>query len=205
MKESSEEQKARMKREQWHHTETPDVHHIQNEDVAHEESDVNVRGILWFVVGLAILTAVSFGLMRGLFILFEKQAEWSEPAAAPLARKGKDLLPPEPRLQLAPGHEIHPLEELKELRKKDKEELSTYGEAEPGSGAVRLPIKVAEQKFLASNPPVRQQPQPASGGGAQPGTTAPATSSAPSQQTNDLFMEMPSYYSSGRMTEKRRQ
>ncbi len=190
----SQEQKARMKREQWHETETPDVHHIQNEDVTHEESDVNVRGILWFVAGLAILTAVSFGLMRGLFLLFEKQAEWSEPAAAPLARKGKDLLPPEPRLQLAPGHEIHPLEELKELRRKDKEELTTYGEGDPGSGTVRLPIKVAEQKFLASNPPVRPQPQ-------QNTTDA----SAPSQQSNDLFMEMPSYYSSGRATEKRRQ
>ncbi|HVG39822.1 MAG TPA: hypothetical protein VM870_11065 [Pyrinomonadaceae bacterium] len=213
MKESSEDKSRRMRREQWHETETPDTTHIHNEDVAHEESDVNVRGILWFVVGLAILTAVSFVLMRGLFVLYEMQAEASEPQVAPLARQGDDLLPPEPRLQLAPGHEIHPLEELKELRKKDREELTTYGQVDPATGEVRLPIKVAEEKFLQSNPSARQQqeqPQPVGG---QRGAAAPVGGEGeqitPTTTTlgkpNDLFLEIPSYYSSGRKTEKRRQ
>jgi hypothetical protein len=39
-----------------HKTETPDVSHIRNVEVTHETSDVNVNGVLTFVVGLTILT-----------------------------------------------------------------------------------------------------------------------------------------------------
>ncbi|MEJ7709240.1 MAG: hypothetical protein WKF84_05105 [Pyrinomonadaceae bacterium] len=53
-----------------------------------------------------------------------------------------------------------------------------------------MPISEAQKKFLESNPPVREQPQQADG----------------MVNTSDaLFMDMPSYYSSGRRAEKRRQ
>lgn len=186
--------KTPVRRDERHITETPDVSYIENPDVAHEHSDVNVRGIMWFVLGLGVLTLVSFLIVRGMFKLFEAQAKQDEPPPAPMAMKGDERLPPEPRLQLAPGHETHPLEEWRQVQAHNKEELNSYGVVDAGMGTMRMPIAVAEQKFLESNPPVRPQNDAAQ-------QTQQPSSSGPSK----LFFDMPSYYSSGRMTETRRQ
>ena len=38
-----------------HKTETPDVSHIRNVEVTHETSDINVMGVLMFVVELSLV------------------------------------------------------------------------------------------------------------------------------------------------------
>ena len=52
---------------------TPDVSHIQNVDVTHEASDVNVGGILKFVVGLTIFGIIVNVLMWGMFRFFNAE------------------------------------------------------------------------------------------------------------------------------------
>src|SRR5713226_8218860 len=84
-----------------HVTETPDVSYIKNVDVTHEVSDVYISGIAKFVVALSILMIASFLLMWGMFRAFEARVQ--EPKRSPMALSGKDRLPPEPRLQGAPG------------------------------------------------------------------------------------------------------
>ena len=84
-----------------HVTETPDVSYIKNVDVTHETSDVYIAGIAKFVVALFILMVASCLFMWGLFQTFESQIK--EPKRSPMALSGKDRLPPEPRLQGAPG------------------------------------------------------------------------------------------------------
>src|SRR6185295_12251474 len=81
-----------------HVTETPDTSYIKNVDVTHEASDVYIGGIAKFVVALAILMVVSFILMLGLFVSLEKTARDS-----PRSPMAEERLPPEPRLQGAPG------------------------------------------------------------------------------------------------------
>ena len=67
-----------------HQTETPDVSHIRNVEVTHETSDININGVLVFVVGLTLMVVgVYFGLAF-LFNQFQKQAK-SEPKPGPLA------------------------------------------------------------------------------------------------------------------------
>jgi hypothetical protein len=84
-----------------HVTETPDTSYIKNVDVTHEVSDVYVGGISKFVVALAVLMVVSFLLVWALFRSLES---WSiEPPPSPMALSEKERLPPEPRLQGAPG------------------------------------------------------------------------------------------------------
>src|SRR5919204_5033604 len=83
--------------------ETPDVSYITNPDVAHEESDVAVRPLLWFVGGLTAFTIVVCVVVLLMFMYFQKREESQELEASPLARQGAERLPPEPRLQLAPG------------------------------------------------------------------------------------------------------
>src|SRR4030095_2461769 len=84
-----------------HVTETPDTSHIKNVDVTHEVSDVYIGGIAKFVVALTVLMIVSFVLMWALFRSFESRATDRE--RSKMALSDKDRLPPEPRLQGAPG------------------------------------------------------------------------------------------------------
>ena len=83
--------------------ETPDVTHIKNIDVTHEASDVSVGGILKFVVGLTIFGIIVFILMWGMFRFFNAQEQTKEPKQGPMAMTKEERLPPEPRLQAAPG------------------------------------------------------------------------------------------------------
>ena len=84
-----------------HVTETPDVSHIKNLDVTHETSDVNVLGIVKFVVALTLLGIIVQLLMWGMFRFFNAQEK--EPQPGPMAMNKAERLPPEPRLQAAPG------------------------------------------------------------------------------------------------------
>ena len=86
---------------------------MDNDDVAHEHSDVDIRTILAFGAGMVGVVAVSFVLMWRLFRVLERQAAASDPQLSPLAadvplptsRSANELLPPEPRLQTnEPGH-----------------------------------------------------------------------------------------------------
>ena len=86
-----------------HAKETPDVSHIKNIDVTHETSDVNVGGILKFVVGLTMFGIIVNVLMWGMFRFFNMQEQTKEPKQGPMAMTKEERLPPEPRLQAAPG------------------------------------------------------------------------------------------------------
>src|SRR6185436_15538795 len=89
-----------------HKTETPDVSHIRNVEVTHESSDVNVRAVLTFIVVLTVSTIVVSLGVRVLFKFFNQQEAKSERKPGPMALKKDERLPPEPRLQSAPGFQI---------------------------------------------------------------------------------------------------
>src|SRR5438874_11913158 len=84
-----------------HVTETPDISYLRNVDTTHEVSDVQVGGIVKFVVGLFVMTVAVFFLTWGMFRMFEARSP--EPPRSPMALSGEERLPPEPRLQAAPG------------------------------------------------------------------------------------------------------
>ena len=86
-----------------HVTETPDVSHIRNVDVTHEMSDVHTQGIFTFIAGLTVMTIVVYLLMWGMFRVLSTREEKRDEPPSPMAMTGKERLPPEPRLQAAPG------------------------------------------------------------------------------------------------------
>lgn len=179
--------------------ETPDVSHIQNPDVSHEASDVDVRSIIRFVAGLFVLTVVSFVLMKLLYNVLEDRAAKADPPPRPMALTEKERLPPEPRLQAAPGFGVvmgegkepinlqlrEPQAEYNELSKIWKKVLD--GEADPRTGKVSMPIEEAMKRVVED--------------GSLRGR-APADNQ---QQMGIHGIDVPSYQSSGRMTEKRDQ
>src|SRR5215210_8235966 len=139
--------------------ETPDVSYITNPDVAHEESDVAVRPLLWFVGGLTLFTIIVCLAMLLMFKYFQGREESQELAASPLARRGEERLPPEPRLQLAQGWEVRtddgrrhdlsfgtdnagyipqPGSEYRIVADEWKREAEGYGWADQQAGTVRV-------------------------------------------------------------------
>src|SRR5438874_6334989 len=104
-----------------HVTETPDTSYIKNVDVTHEVSDVYIGGIAKFAVGLFILMVAPFVLMWALFRMLESKTVDAPPS--PMALTEKDRLPPEPRLQSAPGF-AEALDKTRPATKEKKTELS---------------------------------------------------------------------------------
>ncbi|MDT5296117.1 MAG: hypothetical protein QOJ76_2997 [Acidobacteriota bacterium] len=191
---------GRRKRDSIH--ETPDVSYITNPDVAHEESDVAVRPLLWFVGGLTFFTIVVCAAVLLMFLYFQRRELSQELEASPLARQGAERLPPEPRLQLAPGwsvstddgrrhdlsydakteHVPQPWSEYLLVSDEWRRELNEYGWADEKAGTVRLPVKDAMRLYLQRRQTGQPAPAqaPASGGQQQsaPTETTPSDSSS---------------------------
>ncbi len=173
--------------------ETPDVSYITNPDVAHEESDVAVRPLLWFVGGLTLFTLVTCLAMFLMFKYFLNREMSQELEASPLARQGDERLPPEPRLQLAPGWQVtndeghrqdlsysasntgyvpQPWSEYLLVSGEWKREAEGFGWADQQAGTVRVPIEHAMRVYLerrqAAGQPAGAPPQPAPAATATP-------------------------------------
>ncbi|HSE18332.1 MAG TPA: hypothetical protein VLB46_14860 [Pyrinomonadaceae bacterium] len=180
-----------------HRTETPDVSHIRNVEVTHEASDVNVRAVLTFIVVLTVATIViCFGLVV-LFKFFNQQEAKSEPKPGPMALKKEERLPPEPRLQAAPGFQVTlengqsvslekaaPQTEYRVLRKQWEENLKT-GLKDQSGNVVGMPIEAAMDKVVSEG--------------------LRSTVKEPNRKLSDFAIEMPTASSSGREKEKRLQ
>ena len=89
-----------------------DLHHRQPlavpplellEDVAHEHSDINVRAIIYFLVGLALVTAVAFAAMGALFVVLDSQAAENDPIPSPVAAPATEMRKKEPSPYLGGG------------------------------------------------------------------------------------------------------
>src|ERR1041384_550828 len=180
-----------------HRTETPDVAHIRNVEVTHERSDISVRGVLTFVVALTIAAIAIHVGMWLLFRYFDKQ-EARAPGPGPMALTQEERLPPEPRLQAAPGFEVTledgrkvplgkaaPQTEYRVLRQQWEENLKT-GLKDSSGKVVGIPIDAAIDKVVSAGLPSRVK------------------EGAPGKLL-DYAISMPTAASSGRETEKRLQ
>lgn len=147
--------------EKHHITETPDTSHIKNIDVTHETSDVYIGGIARFVIGLFVLLIVSFVLMLGMFKLLNSQPVPGEKPRSKVALTEKERLPPEPRLQSAPGF-AEELEKTAAAQNPNKGE--EHAEVKPQPGQPQSPkdpmfeIKLLQEQWanILKNGPVDQ-------------------------------------------------
>ena len=123
---------------------------LVNPDVHHEESDINVRVILWFV---AILTAITIAIQIGMWGMF-KVLSWyevrNEPYVTPLTPPAGEQ-PPEPRLQRTPWADLHT------FRAEQEAYLNGYGWVDEKLGVARIPISKAKQLLLERGLPVRPE------------------------------------------------
>jgi hypothetical protein len=119
-------------------------------DLHHETSDVNVRGVFAFGAGLLATSLLVFLAVWILFQYFSARETARIAPQYPLATSQSTQLPPEPRLQ------TNPREDLRELRSKEDQVLTSYGWVDRNAGVVRIPIeqamKLAVERGLAARP-----------------------------------------------------
>lgn len=124
----------------------------------YEENEIQIKGILWFGGGLFLLIVVTFALMWSLIGVMDDYLR--SDSRNPMAMSDKERLPPEPRLQGAPGFGVEadkgrvnmelgiPQAEWRELRRQ-WDELLKNGRKDAKTGMMSvMPIDEAKKKFL---------------------------------------------------------
>lgn len=140
-------------------------------DKTYEQNIIGLKGIVYFAVGLVILVVITFGLMYLLINVMEDNARETKESQTPMMLKGDDRLPPEPRLQGAPGFGIDgpngridlglraPQSEWWELKKQWETELAN-GQKDAKTGTVvTMPIEEAKRKLMEQNVKARPAEQ----------------------------------------------
>jgi len=128
----------------------------------YEENDIQLKGIFGFAVGLFLLIVVTFALMWAFLNVLRDYSKEGE-VKNPMAMSDKERLPPEPRIQAAPGFGVEsekgwvnmelgaPQAEYRELHRQWLN-LWEHGQKDEKSGAVTMiPIDMAKEKVIAQN------------------------------------------------------
>jgi hypothetical protein len=132
-------------------------------DQPYEQNIIGLKGIVYFGIGLFLLIVITFGLMWALQNVLEDNAKIEKTRDNPMAMSDRERLPPEPRLQAAPGFWVdspegrknfelrEPQAEYRELRKQWENEWK-QGVRDSSTGAVTaLPIDAAKEAVLGQN------------------------------------------------------
>jgi hypothetical protein len=125
----------------------------------HETSDVSIRPIVRFGIGLGVATALISVALWGLFRLYDREERKQDRPLPPMVAASLARTPPEPRL------EPDPLAPRRRIRAREDAVLTTYGWVDRRTGVVRIPIDRAmellvERGLPPSKPPSGPVPVP---------------------------------------------
>jgi hypothetical protein len=111
---------------------TLEPHVLATADRSHEESDVGIRPLAYFLAGLTLSLIVVGGICAWLFDVFERQSERRDPEPPPLARA--DQPTPGPQLQVSERRDL----EL--MRRREERVLNSIEWVDKERGIMRIPI-----------------------------------------------------------------
>jgi hypothetical protein len=115
----------------------------------HEQSSLNIRPIVLFGLGLLMMAVVAFVSMDWLFDYFAARQAKVDVLPSPLADPRQ--LPPEPRLQVDPAHD------LQQLRAAEDAALNRYHWLDQEKGIVGIPIDRAITVLAEKGLPTRAE------------------------------------------------
>ena len=116
----------------------------------YEKSDASPRGLVHFLLIMAVILVATALSLIWLFKFFEREENPGSFVAAPFA--GTQPLPPPPRIQSVPGVD------MQSYYQSQQNLLNTYGWVDKQNGIVRLPIDRAMELLLRRGLPVRSAP-----------------------------------------------
>jgi hypothetical protein len=140
----------------------------------YERSDIGVKPILYFLVGLAVAVVLSYFLVRGIYAYLEHRSEAEQTPVSPLvtnAPADTRHIPPQYKTDAegpdyekylkkdfpAPQLEINERTELNDERLREENTLSTYDYVDKNAGTVRIPIDRAMDLIVQRGLPVREE------------------------------------------------
>jgi len=115
----------------------------------HEKRDVNISGVVVFIIVLVVVGALIQGAVWVLYRHFDRTVERARVAEFPLAQDSMRRLPPEPRLQ------VDPREDMANLRRSEDDVLNSYAWVDRNAGVVRIPIDQAMKLIAERGMPTR--------------------------------------------------
>jgi hypothetical protein len=141
---------------------------IVNPETRHEDSDVNVRALLWAVVIFIVFAVVTHAVLYLQFHAYAKH--FRNESSQPLTMMPHPVnAPPAPRLQPFPNegpvwrqsnneppNTNTPLTDMAEMRAAEDEALNKPGWVDKQKGIVRLPIETAKRLVVQRGLPVVQ-------------------------------------------------
>src|SRR5437762_4227607 len=161
---------------------------VANPETHHEDSDVNVRALLWFMVIFLIFAAVTHAglyVLYRFFVSMERGAAANAPISSVAMPRGADV-PPVPRLQpfpnrmptnqVLPPNRNTPVTDMSYMRSSESSQLNSYGWVDKQHGVVRIPIEEAKKLALQSGVYQVNSGNPATG---QPGKPVATTDNRP--------------------------
>jgi hypothetical protein len=133
---------------------------LHNEDVAHEHTDINVRAIVLFLVGLTAVGVLSAVAMWGVFVVLERQAAKNDPPQSPLAMPAREM--PTTTKSPAFGHAlqgpkllVNEPAALEDHRSYERKRLETGDWVDQAAGIGRIPIADAKKALVHKGLPTR--------------------------------------------------
>jgi hypothetical protein len=133
----------------------------------HERNTVSVRGVIRFLVLLAVSLVVTAAVVWGLFRLLARDARSEDRPLSPAVASSLARLPPQPRL------EDRPLVLRTGLNAQEKARLSGYGWVDRNAGTVHIPIDRAMDLLVQRGIPAVK------GSSAAPASAASGASGVP--------------------------
>lgn len=115
----------------------------------YEKSDAEIKVVIQFLAGLAVLLVVVMLLMTGFYDFLEFKFGRTDAEVSPLVDMKQ--IPPSPRLQ------ANPAEELVLVRGWEEERLNTYRWIDEEMGTFRIPIERAMQIISEIGLPVSEE------------------------------------------------
>jgi hypothetical protein len=126
---------------------------VQKHD-GYEKSDAEVKVVIKFLAGLAVLLVVVMLMMSGFYDFLEYTFGRTDAEVSPLVDVAQ--IPPEPRLQ------ANPAEDLVLIRGWEEERLNSYQWVDEDTGTFRIPIERAIQIVSEVGLPAREDSEDSS-------------------------------------------
>jgi hypothetical protein len=123
----------------------------RHDTVSFETRDIKVHSIYWYLIALTISVAASFFICIYVLRYTERFVSHDDTPLMPArAAMGPDyrVMPPEPRLQGVPGHDVDPQQDHRDKVRADNEANEKYGWVDQNAGIAQIPVKEA-MKIIA--------------------------------------------------------
>lgn len=136
---------------------------IELPDMPYEPNALGMKGIIYFGIGLVLLMGVTSALMWVFLGVLKSNNESERVQKNPMMMSEKERLPPEPRLQSAPGFGVEtekgyvnleltaPQSEYWVLKKEWADRLANGSKDKATGTVVSLPIEQAKERLLEEN------------------------------------------------------